>query len=314
MQKNIAYYTAHGTSFVFEDLRASVARDSVPGHAYEPLVTALIHDALRDVEPSFADVGALYGFFSCWVAKHQPAARVVAFEPEPAYAEVLNRNLVRNRVEVEVVQAALSDSNKTVNFHGRTVEPDQGFESWQRNYLRAAARSIGRRIFGGDSSSDHTLLENKGGSPVFSVREVAWETLKDSARPKTSVDDTHGVKAITFDSWAQEHDFWPSIIKIDVHGGEGPALRGMPEALLRAKHVLLELHTPDYLVDCTVSSVVDSLVDSGMDLYELRGFRRSKGRLIPLTPERRSALCDVGTWSPEDLYFMKFIYGTRVKF
>ncbi|MGL5828010.1 MAG: FkbM family methyltransferase [Angustibacter sp.] len=311
MTRKITHYTIRGTAFAFEDPRASVARDSLPGQPYEPLVTALIDAALAEPEASFADIGALYGFFSCWVAKHAPGVPVVGFEPESTYVEVFRRNLVHNRISVQIVEAALSDRTGTVDFHGRTVEPVAGFEPWRRDYLRSARTAIRHWLRHPDSGEDHIAIDSRGDTPTFSAPRIVWETLRERSRPSGSADQRHAVPALTMDSWAQEHDFWPTIIKMDVHGGEGPALRGMSEVLRRTRHVFLELHTPDYLVDCTLGEVVELLASTGMDLYEVRGFRRSSGRLIPLTPQRRRRLVNIDTWSPEDLYFMKFLYATR---
>lgn len=307
---SITQYVMRGTSFAFSDPTASVARDSVPGHSYEPLVGALLENALKEPNAVFADVGALYGFFSCWAATHAPAARVVAFEPEPTYVAEIERNRALNGVEFEIASVALSDANATLQFHGRTVEPDAGFKPWRRNYVRAALRSA-RRALKRETASDAISLRSSGDSPVFTAWDVFHETLVDNKRPASVADETHSVSGVTLDSWAQDNDFWPTVIKMDVHGGEGPALRGMTEALSRAQHLLLELHTPDYLVDSSLSEIVDILVGSGMELYELRGFRRSRGTLVPLTAQRRRDLVNTDTWSPEDLYFMKFLYATR---
>ncbi|GAB2451200.1 hypothetical protein GCM10027062_35200 [Nocardioides hungaricus] len=307
----ITHYRVRGTAFPFDDPRASVARDAVPGQPYEPLVAALIDEALRSGAATFADIGALYGFFSCWVARHRPETRVVAFEPEPTYIEVMKRNRELTGTDFEIAPVALSDTIGTLNFHGRTVEPDAGFELWRRDYLRATLRSAHQRVSSGNDDADHILLSSEGDAPTYSAWTIVKETLADRRRPPGAADASHEVPATTLDAWTAEHDFWPSILKMDVHGGEGPALRGMPETLRRADHLFLELHTPDYLVDCTLEEVVDLVAASGMEIYELRGFRRTRGRLIPLTPERRRAIADTSTWSPEDLYYMKFLYATR---
>jgi len=309
--RHITHHTVRGTAFPFDDPRASVARDAVPGQPYEPLVAALIDEALRAGSDSFADVGALYGYFSCWVARHRPRTRVVAFEPEPSYVEVMERNRRLTGTTFDIAQVALSDTIGTLNFHGRTVEPIAGFAPWRRDYAGALRRALRRRLSERSSSDDHIVISSEGDTPRYSAWTILRETVVDRRRPATAVDDTHEVPATTFDAWAEEHEFWPSVIKMDVHGGEGPALRGMDEVLRRTDHLLLELHTPDYLVDSSLEEVIDRVVGSGMTVYELRGFRRTRGRLVPLTPQRRSDLVDTSTWSPEDLYYMKFLYATR---
>jgi FkbM family methyltransferase len=309
--RRITHHTVRGTTFPFDDPSSSVARDAVPGQPYEPLVAALLDEALRAEGSSFADVGALYGFFSCWAARHRPGTRIVAFEPEPAYVEVMERNRRLGGSAFEIAQVALSDRIGTLDFHGRTVEPDDGFTPWRRDYVGALRGSLTRRITDRSSSADHILLSSEGDEPRHSAWTILRETLRDRRRPPGPVDETHQVPATTLDAWAEEHGFWPSVIKMDVHGGEGPALRGMPEALTRADHLLLELHTPDNLVDSSLDEIIDGVVASGMAVYELRGFRRTRGRLIPLTADRRRDLADTSTWSVEDLYYMKALYATR---
>ena len=307
---HLTHYTVQGTTFGFEDPRASVARDTVPGHAYEPLVAALLSRALREPGAAFVDIGALYGWFSCWAARHVPGLPVAAFEPEPTYADVMCRNIALNGVSVDVVTAALVDRDEPVAFHGRTVEGREEVPPWRRNYVKAAYRSALGRLSAEDTS-DHIELSSHGDLPVYTAREVIGETLRERRRPATEVDDSPVVEAFTYDHWVRSGGFQPTVAKIDVHGGEGLVLRGMKESLPGLRHLLLELHTPDYLIDTDLAEVMDILVGTGMTLYELRGFRRSKGTLVPLTPERLERICDIDSWGVEDLYFMKFIYATR---
>lgn len=305
------YYT-EGTQFLFEDPEFSVVRDSVPGQAYEPVVASLLSSALKEPGARFADIGALYGFFSCWAARHVPGLSVTAFEPEPTYCAVMQRNFAHNKVDARIAQVALTDKEGEVSFHGRTVEPDGEWSNWRRDYL-GSLRNLPAR--GRDHLAPETFERRIVAgyhAPRASLLAVTARTVQVQRRKSTPVDESHSVPGIDLDTWAQRNDWSPTVAKIDVHGGEGLVLRGMRETLAGPmQHLFLELHTPDYLVDTSYEEIFDILDEAGLTLYEVRGFRRHKGALVRMTPERRAQMCDPNTWTPEELYFMRFLYATR---
>lgn len=306
------YYT-EGTQFLFEDPEHSVVRDCVPGQAYEPVVASLLSAALHEPGARFADIGALFGFFSCWAARHVPGLSVAAFEPEPTYVEVMRRNIERNAVTVDVAQVALTDKEGEVSFHGRTVEPVGQWSNWRRDYLSSLRNlpSRGRDLLGSpDIERNIVAGYNAPRAGLLAVPARTWQVKR---RKKTSVEQSHSVPGIDLDTWAQRADWSPTVAKIDVHGGEGLVLRGARETLAGSmRHLLLELHTPDYLVDTSYEEIFDILLEAGLTLYEVRGFRHHKGSLVKLTPERRRQMCDPNTWTPEELYFMRFLYARRI--
>ncbi len=70
--------------------------------------------ALRLIDPgsTVADVGANIGWFSLNVAKQNPTARILAFEPVPPTFEWLRRNIERNEIEnVKAFAIALSNGD-----------------------------------------------------------------------------------------------------------------------------------------------------------------------------------------------------------
>lgn len=50
------------------------------------------------------------------------------------------------------------------------------------------------------------------------------------------------VPVVTIDGWAEKHDLWPDMIKIDVEGYEFEVLRGAKNALKRVPALSVELH------------------------------------------------------------------------
>ena len=303
-------FYAEGTRFLFEDPDFSVARDCVPGQPYEPTVTSLLSDALQAPGAVFADIGALYGYFSCWAGKHVPTVPIFAFEPEQAWTAVMTRNIALNGVQVSIEQIALTDTNGPVSFHDRTVEPVGPQAKFVRNYPRASINWLKNSLNADPArqvTSGHT-------DPAFSGWEVIRRTRQVASAKKRrppAVDSTHSVDGMTLDSWVLGRTTLPTVLKIDVHGGEGLVLRGAQQSMEKVQDILLELHTPDYLVDTNYEEILGLLMDANFSLFELRGFRRRQGKLIELDSQRRRALCDIRTWTPEDLYYMRFLYATR---
>ena len=71
----------------------------------------------RHGEPRILDCGANVGLASLYFKKRYPEARVTAFEADPAIADVLRGNLLRNGCpDVEVVEAAVWTEEGTVEF------------------------------------------------------------------------------------------------------------------------------------------------------------------------------------------------------
>jgi FkbM family methyltransferase len=79
--------------------------------SYEPSFTRRLHAEIRSGDV-YADVGAHIGIHALQVAQRLAslgAGHVLAFEPAPDSAGILRAAALRNRLDVEVVQLALSD-------------------------------------------------------------------------------------------------------------------------------------------------------------------------------------------------------------
>jgi len=301
---------AEGTQFLLEDPDFSVVRDSLPTCAYEPVVTSLLAQSLAEPGAVFADIGALYGYFSCWAGRHAPSVPIVAFEPEPAWLQILHRNIARNNVHVEVAAVALTDRDGPVAFHDRTVEPTHA-APFHRNYAQAAVNWLrapvavpaAQRITAGYTAPRTTLPEI-----IARTRQVHLAAKKTGGAQSIS----HSVPGVTLDHWVAERGSHPTVLKIDVHGAEGLVLRGAREVLrTSARHVVVEIHTPDYLIDSDYDEIFGILAQAGLTLYELRGFRRHRATLVKLDKVGIARFKDLRSWTPEDLYFMRCIYATK---
>jgi FkbM family methyltransferase len=82
------------------------------GRGYEQPTRDLFERTFRPGDV-FIDVGAHWGFFSLQAATHAAGVDVVAFEPDPANASILFRNVAENRLvnKIAVVSAACGDTS-----------------------------------------------------------------------------------------------------------------------------------------------------------------------------------------------------------
>jgi FkbM family methyltransferase len=76
--------------------------------AIEPDLASAFLAAARAAR-TVVDVGANFGFYSLLAAKVNPAARVVAIEPNPQTAAILAETIARNAAQIELHELALSD-------------------------------------------------------------------------------------------------------------------------------------------------------------------------------------------------------------
>lgn len=77
----------------------------------------IIKDLLESLKSNdvFYDIGANVGTYTCFAASKFGSQQIVAFEPEPQNINRLHENLRLNNLDVESIEAALSDSNGTVD-------------------------------------------------------------------------------------------------------------------------------------------------------------------------------------------------------
>ena len=83
-------------------------------------------------------------------------------------------------------------------------------------------------------------------SPESSMGIVAESPTQFLERPRKVP-----VSLVSLDDYARAQGVWPDFLKIDVEGFEGEVLRGARQVLGRAKHVVLEHHSPALLAECT---------------------------------------------------------------
>jgi len=299
---------AEGIDFELLDPDASILRDSLPFAGYEPAVCALLKRALTRPDAIFLDVGALYGFFTVWASK-TGAAEVVAFEPGHRYAEVLDYNLRLNGCEgVRVERRALSDRNGTGSLAARTLSPDPGpkmgrpYVHGLLNHLRRSSPTVGERI----------VAAEKGGRDQLGPWLSAAIAEKLGLFAQGGDQDEGDVALERLDDWVKRTGITPTVVKIDVHGGEVAVVRGMPELLgSQPLEVVIEVHTSDLLVTGSHDELLTHLEAAELAVFEVKGFRSRRAQLVPLSGSARHRFCDQETWTASELYFMRCLYARR---
>lgn len=296
-------YSVKGISFDLIDVDDSTQRETVPGNTYEPAVTELIHDVFtRHGVGTFLDVGALYGYFSCYVAKLAPDARVVAFEPSRRSAAITSKNFELNGLTNASVEAvALTSGQRKQEFIGKTLLKDKVNDSGSHVEEYDVAADIARA--------------SRRPAAARAVNLPVWlkYTGRHFLRLLRGWNRKEVVDCVPFDENYGELTQSPVVVKIDVHGAEVSVLRGMQRYLKEQVDVLfLEMHRDDMLIEGSHFDTVDLLKSSGLTLYEIVNFRSDeKWRLQKLGDEALEALTSSKRWSLSDKAVMKMVLGIR---
>lgn len=306
-------YEIGDVHFTLRDPDASIVRETVPGHSYEPGVTRLLQALLGNGDVTFVDIGALYGYFALYAARLNPRCRVHAVEPHPQYFDVLTANVRDNSDAIDCHRLAFSDAAGSVEMRGKALQGSPPPHPPRlRSILRGTARSLARRRVGAPDGG--ALAVERGGSARrVSVAEWCSEGVKHairrmsgSGRPAATVD------AVRYDRWAEQNGVRADVAKIDVHGAEGLVLAGMERSLARdLDTVLVEVHNPAMMLRHGPSEVLEMLGSAGFRLYEVVGFRTGAARIEALSGERRRGFGDLAGWTLGELSLMRMVLASK---
>ena len=187
----------------------------------------------------FIDIGAHAGIFTIAAAQAFPDRQVIAVEPLPANFEWLLRNIRLNRLDnVEPVRAAVSDRSGSVPFFVNPLQDGGGS-------LRA-------------------FDSYRTGNVAVDAR--AYQQAHPRFQERVPVE-TRGLDELVRG---------PSVLKVDVEGGELEVLRSGSEAL-RSGWIDMAVIELD---EETVRETVALLDEAGFDCFQC-------GRRLPMTPETR---------------------------
>jgi FkbM family methyltransferase len=96
---------------------------------YEAVMAAILAKLLQALpDPTFVDMGAFLGYYTCYAAKLlHGRAMVYAVESNPDYVSILNRAVLLNNLDnVHILHAALSDRIEPLLAVDNTVVADDG--------------------------------------------------------------------------------------------------------------------------------------------------------------------------------------------
>ena len=111
-------------------------------------------------------------------------------------------------------------------------------------------------------SINHTAIADQCGLATFFVSDVSnWGTLR--KRDELCLSGEVQVKTTTIDSYCEEYGVIPTVIRMDIEGGEILALRGARQSLKQVRVVFLELHCA-FLDDEELAEIIDILATAGI--------------------------------------------------
>lgn len=144
-------------------------------------------------------------------------------------------------------------------------------------------------------------LSDKSGEIPFSNRSMKVNGQSDI------------VNSIPFDELQNEEHIYPDIVKIDVHGGEGKVLYGMKKALKSdIKHLYCELHPQDMLVDYSLQDILDILIKSEFELFEINRFRKENTpQIVKISDSLYDNIINEEKWTKIQKEERRMIYARK---
>jgi FkbM family methyltransferase len=130
---------------------------------------------------------------------------------------------------------------------------------------------------------------------------------------KAVANQTGTVQSTPFDELAAREHIRPDVAKVDVHGGEGKVLYGMKNALQNhIRHIYCEIHPNELLVDYTIKDILDILLETGFELFEIENFRfETSPKFNKITGSLYDNMIDGNKWTEDQIAHRRMIYGTK---
>ena len=155
------------------------------------------------------------------------------------------------------------------------------------NYFQTLTRNVLMNRLTNAHLYPIALSDRKGKAILETSQAYRKMGLTLENRRMRSLDSPEGPKegsvdAISFDELNRTEKILPNIVKVDVHGAEGNVIHGMKESLKHSvDHLFCELHA-EMSDGYTAQSIVNALVDAGMEVFEFHNFRSREGKFIQI--------------------------------
>jgi FkbM family methyltransferase len=117
--KNVKFsYEGIDLEFEFDITETTMSSEITQSQVWEPWQLKLYSNLLKKENAVFVDVGANVGVNSIFAKARNPNARVIAIEPDPNNVLMLQKNVQKAKLEIEVHPIAISDRNGYVSMVG----------------------------------------------------------------------------------------------------------------------------------------------------------------------------------------------------
>lgn len=283
--------------FTMYDPDMSTFRETYPGEEYEPGVCRELANCIHTGD-AFLDIGALYGYFSLYAKCLNNTIPIYAFEPNKYYFEILKGN----------IQASSPNNICCLNV---------GLgESTGKSKISEKAMSTS----GEDHTGDITFLPLPKLNETNRFRKsspgnsIEWLAMELKYRLFTKKPEPHKIDIINFDEWMETVEYSNMIAKIDIHGAETLALRGMRKSLHegRFKKIFLEVHKPSILLTESYEEIFEFFDTRQYKIFEIINYRSSKYSIRALSENDIKRFCKYSTWSLKQKIDMRMLIVERI--
>jgi FkbM family methyltransferase len=130
---------------------------------------------------SLVDLGANIGITSIWFSQHYPIEKIIAIEPNPNNADILRRNLLNNKINARVIEAAIGSTDGSIVFHlsgdsnqGTILETDE--QNNRSGEMEVKMISMATVLAELDSSEEIDLvkMDIEGGEEELLSANLSW--------------------------------------------------------------------------------------------------------------------------------------------
>ncbi len=289
--------TINNNVFSMYDPDMSTFRETYPGEEYEPGVCSQLQSSLIDAD-AFLDIGALYGYFSLYVQCLDHEIPIYAFEPNRYYFKILEENIEKSSAKnIKCINAGLGENIGNSKISEKAMSANTNSNTMDISFPKLPVANE-KSIF--HKPSPNNFIE-------WLIMEMKYRILMKKPAP-------HSIKIIDFDNWIKNLNHQNIVAKIDIHGAEALALRGMKLSLSegRFKKIFLEIHKPSILLTESYEEIFDFFDPKIYRILEIFNYRSSKFSIRPLNKEDIENFCKYDRWTWKQKIDMRMLIIERI--